>query len=74
MMKQLEFHFDRLQTEHVCEQCSKKNARWVSAMTMYSWDGTGINPNRDLLFCDECEDEYCEFWQEMWNDYYSGRL
>jgi hypothetical protein len=67
-MMQLEFQYK------TCEHCGKQGARIVGAMTAFYWDGTGENPNRSLLLCDECENEYCEYWQEMWNEYYSGRL
>lgn len=48
--------------------------QWRPAQTCYPWDGEGENPNRSLCLCDECWAEYKEYWDDMWADYYAGRL
>jgi len=52
-------------------QCLCK-VSWRPAKTAYCWDGTGEDPNHPLLLCDECAAEYDEYWDSMWDDYYSG--
>jgi len=32
------------------------------------------DPNAPVLLCRSCAKEHHEFWDEMWADYYSGRL
>lgn len=32
------------------------------------------NPNKDLLLCASCAEDYREFWNEQWNNYYRGLL
>lgn len=51
------------------EQTSEAKPR--SAMTAYHWDGTGDNPNADVVLCDECWEDYRSYWQERWDEYYS---
>ena len=42
------------------------------SMTCYHWDGKGGDPNRDVALCAECEKGYAEFWDDMWQEYYSS--
>lgn len=44
------------------------------SMTMYEWDGEGEDPNRDLMLCQECSEEYTEIMTEQWANYYRGLL
>jgi len=41
---------------------------------MYEWDGTGEDPNRDLILCEWHGEEYTEIMNDQWADYYSGLL
>lgn len=45
-----------------------------SSRTMYHWDGTGEDPNRDPWLCRDCARIHHEHWDEMWDDYNRGRL
>lgn len=42
--------------------------------TAYHWNGKGEDPNQSPILCDECADEYHDYWDEMWDDYYAGIL
>jgi hypothetical protein len=44
------------------------------AMTAYTWDGQGEDPNRPRLLCLQCSTEYVEDWQERWDEYQAGQL
>lgn len=53
-----------------CEECmTTENVSWRYAQTMYPWDGTGENPNRDFAACPSCYKEYVEHWKAMWDNY-----
>lgn len=47
---------------------------WRPARTAYHWDGKGEDPNHPVLLCDDCWEEYAEYWDGMWADYYAGLL
>jgi len=32
------------------------------------------DPNAPLALCRDCAEEHHEFWDDMWTEYYSGRL
>lgn len=59
-----------------CEHCQEEHesVQPRSAMTSYHWNGTGDNPNADVVLCDLCWGDYRDYWQERWDDYYSGCL
>ena len=59
-----------------CECCkqAKPDVKAHPAMTAYYWDGTGDDPNADVIACDSCWEDYRAYWQERWDDYYSGLL
>lgn len=40
-----------VKTDTLCEQCSQQ-AVSRPALTAYYWDGTGENPNRDVILCE----------------------
>lgn len=42
--------------------------------TQYVWDGQGEDPNRDRNLCPDCAKHHHKHWDEMWGEYYSGRL
>ncbi len=54
--------------------CFETDTQVKPAMTAYSWDGVGEDPNRSLILCDRCADAYYDHWQYMWDEYYSGLL
>ncbi len=59
-----------------CEYCgSKNNPHWVPSMTRYHWDKYKKleDPNRDLFYCDECEEYHMEYWNNMWEEYSASR-
>jgi len=63
--------------EYYGQFCNGKDAKWIGAMTRYHWDIDKeplSDPNRDLFLCDSCAMEYHDYWQERWDDYYSGLL
>ena len=49
-----------------------KNVRLRPAATAYHWDGKGEDPNRPILLCDNCAEEYYSHYQELWDTYYNG--
>ena len=57
-----------------CEYCGESPVEKVYAMTAYSWDGQGEDPNRALWLCDRCSEEYHEHWTEMWREYRYDKL
>lgn len=60
---------------NVCEHCEcREGVRAESARTLYEWNGWGINPNRDVYLCRQCAEEHHAYWDDMWAEYYSGRL
>lgn len=52
--------------------CKADTAEAKPCMTAYHWDGTGDNPNADPVLCVDCHHEYVVYWQERWDEYYSG--
>ena len=46
------------------------------AMTAYHWDKESgqPDPNPDFMACDNHYEDYRAFWQECWDEYYSGLL
>ena len=66
-----------------CEFCGgqrpdyKNDSKWVGPMTAYHWDmdkDPFADPNRKLFLCSDCAEEDHMYWQERWDDYYSGLL
>lgn len=41
-------------------------------MTAYCWDGSGDDPNKPPIFCEEHMQDWVEDWKDQWSDYYSG--
>lgn len=55
--------------------CSVKvGLMWVESMTAYSWEGQGEDPNHPVLLCATCTRSYCEYWEEMWDEYNQSRI
>jgi hypothetical protein len=50
----------------------------VGSMTSYHTEshitGTDQDPNHMFYACPDCEKEYTDHWQSMWDDYNAGRL
>src|ERR1035437_4650479 len=57
-----------------CPRCNAFGATEWPSMTMYQWDGKGEDPNRDIVLCDLCGEEYDEMMKERWDEYYGGRI
>lgn len=69
-----------------CECCgSWRGLRLESGRTMYPyesdskdyWVNFGYDPkdpNRSQLLCRLCAVQHHEYWDDMWKEYYSGRL
>ena len=53
-----------------CEHCGARESEYRLCQTAYADD----NLNHDPRLCDVCAGEYQAYWDEMWNDYNSGRL
>lgn len=54
-----------------CAKCGlAEGVRNTPSFTAYYWDGTGLNPNRDVPLCPECAIENEEYWKAMWQEYY----
>ena len=58
----------------VSGQCYDIRVSEIGCKTAYDWNGKGEDPNRNPVLCESCADEYNEHWDDMWNEYYSGRL
>ncbi len=54
--------------------CSFFGLKHESSRTLYPWDGTGEDPNADLILCHRCAILHHEYWNDMWDEYNSGRL
>lgn len=56
----------------VCERCcSVKDISSVQAMTCYVKTGSE-DPNKPLMLCSSCAEQYKDYWAEKWRDYYDG--
>jgi len=58
--------------EDKCLHCGTNGAKWRESMTTYPWNGEGENPNKPVLLCKVCYEEYRDYWEDMWNSYYSS--
>ena len=60
----------------VCEKCGHEGKDVVDtpSQTRYLWDSTMENPNRDLVLCLECAEEYTRNMDAQWAEYYSSIL
>jgi hypothetical protein len=48
-----------------------------TAMTKYHFEGeinSSEDPNKDFYACEEHYEDYCQYWQEMWNEYWRSVL
>lgn len=52
-----------------CEICQEEGAKKQRQNTAYQDDEKNY-----AVLCDRCQKEVTEHWQEMWDDYNSGRL
>jgi hypothetical protein len=59
-----------------CEHCNSEVEFVVCtpSMTVWQWDGTGEDPNRDLTLCIAHAEEHMDYMSELWTEYNSGRV
>lgn len=61
-----------------CEHCGEFwGLKLEDSRTLYHFEGDWDdpqNPNRSVLLCRRCAVQHHEHWDEMWREYYSGRL
>lgn len=58
-----------------CERCGEfDGVEEAPVMTAYHWDGEGENPNQPPYLCAQCTEQYMDYWNEMWDSYYSGLI
>jgi hypothetical protein len=59
---------------HRCQGVSGPCGRWDSrvrpCMTAYEDMSRNVAPR----LCDDCAEEYRDYWDEMWREYYGGLL
>lgn len=59
----------------MCYRCgTTEGVEVLEAMTSYCEVEGEPDPNHPTPYCPECGQEYKEHWDEMWAEYYSGRL
>lgn len=59
----------------MCDRCgSTENVKTVGSMTAYCETEENPDPNHPTPYCPECTQEYEDHWNEMWDEYNSGRL
>ena len=55
----------------------RNGLKWVFPRTSYQWDKDEHphnDPNRKLFLCESCTKFCREYWNEQWDEYYSGLL
>jgi hypothetical protein len=61
-----------------CEYCGHLTGlKLESSRTKYFWEGpldSTNDPNRMRLLCRCCAEEHHSYWNDMWEEYYRGRL
>ena len=80
--KNREKKLDEIEKSGYCEGVShechnRKDVRWVPGRTFYQWDideEPAHDPNRSYFLCPVCDKEYNSYWDEMWEEYYAGRM
>lgn len=68
-------HWERLDAEG--KICCEGEVKLRHAMTAYHFEGepnSPEDPNKDFYACEACWIEYRDYWQERWDEYYSGIL
>lgn len=57
-----------------CERCgSFWRLTVTSSMSAYHWNGEGLDPNRNRLYCEPCSLDYVDYMTEKWREYYSSQ-
>lgn len=57
-----------------CARCDEaEGIDSVPALTAYIASLENPTPNRPILLCPECAQDHRNYWQERWDEYYSGR-
>lgn len=61
-----------------CLRCgSTVGVEMESSRTQYHFEGednSPDDPNKDIPLCRPCAAEHHEYWDDMWREYYGGRL
>lgn len=60
-----------------CECCGRLcGLRLEEGRTLYPYKGNSVkdDPNRKQLLCRQCAVLHHEYWDDMWQDYYNGRM
>lgn len=50
-----------------CEKCVEKPGTYRAQMTAYTEDHLNYG-----TFCEQCQKEVDEYWQERWDEYWKG--
>lgn len=50
-----------------CVACGADSATLHTSNTAYAWAGTGVNPNRPCMLCDDCATKDDDFWTDQWS-------
>ena len=60
-----------------CEQCQCPTAHFWTGRTMYDISQTDLetegDPNGPVYLCQQCAQEFNDYWDEMWNEYNQSR-
>lgn len=74
LFARIQFHLRRWR----CERCgSLRGVKSEGGRTAYHYEGPSNvfqDPNRSVGLCRHCAVEYHQHWDDMWQEYYSGRL
>jgi hypothetical protein len=61
-----------------CLNCeSPEGVEMESSRTCYHYDGepgSDDDPNKSIPLCRPCAIKHHEYWDDMWHEYYRGRL
>lgn len=66
-----------------CERCEKEkpDVKKRSSMTLYQGEDWDLDENDEPylikdsgpVLCDDCHEEYVDYWQMMWDEYNASR-
>lgn len=62
----------------ICQRCGTLwGLKLAGSCTSYHWEGKEEdpdNPNAPVLLCPRCTEDHYDYWDDMWQEYYQGRL